>query len=73
MRDLGGLHQFLGILVSHCLFLSESKYSVDILDRENVSACNSAVTPIYTYGKLSVSSNSPVADPTFYRSLAGAL
>lgn len=76
MKDLGSLHYFLGISVtrnSSGLFLSQQKYLLDILDRAHMSACNPCTTPSDTKAKLSAESGPLIADPTEYRSLAGAL
>lgn len=76
MTDLGPLHHFLGISVSRNaqgLFLSQQNYVADILHRANMTNCNSCATPVDTMSKLAEAVGMPVADPTLYRSLAGAL
>jgi hypothetical protein len=76
MSDLGALHHFLGVNVhrtSHGLFLSQQQYALDILERANMSNCNTISTPVDTKCKLSATDGPPVADPSNYRSLAGAL
>jgi hypothetical protein len=45
----------------------------DILDNAGMTACKSAMTPVDTSPKLFASAGPPVANPTEYRSLAGAL
>jgi hypothetical protein len=75
MTDLGQLHHFLGILVSPKeggLFLSQHQYMLDILDHAGMSECKPCSTPVDTHSKLSCD-GAPVADPSHYRSLAGAL
>jgi hypothetical protein len=75
MTDMGQLHHFLGISVTHCadgLFLSQWQYTLDILDRTGMSACKPCSTPVDLHSKLSTD-GSLVADSTQYRSLAGAL
>ncbi|KAJ9566937.1 hypothetical protein OSB04_002903 [Centaurea solstitialis] len=75
MSDLGDLSYFLGISAtrdSTGLFLSQRKYALAILERANMSTCNSCRTPADSQTKLD-SSGPPVADPTLYRSLAGGL
>jgi len=75
MTDMGQLHHFLGISVTHCvggLFLSQRQYTLDILERAGMSACKPCSTPIDLHSKLSTD-GAPVADATQYRSLAGAL
>jgi hypothetical protein len=74
MTDMGNLHYFLGIAVTRDSFgmhLSQAKYAADILDNVGMTACKSATTPVDMSPKLSA--GPPVANPTEYRSLAGAL
>ena len=76
MTDMGSLHYFLGIAVtrdSSGMHLSQAKYAAEILDRASMTACKSASTPVDTSPKLAANAGSSVADPTEYRSLAGAL
>jgi hypothetical protein len=75
MTDMGQLHHFLGISVTHSadgLFLSQRQYSQDILERAGMSACKPCSTPVDLHSKLSAD-GPHVADATQYRSLAGAL
>ena len=74
MADLGDLNYFLGISVqcnTKGMFLSQKKYTLDILDAQ-MQSCNLCRTPADTHAKLD-SSSTPVADPTLFRSLVGAL
>ncbi|XP_051202590.1 uncharacterized mitochondrial protein AtMg00810-like [Lolium perenne] len=76
MTNMGSLHYFLGIAVtrdSSGMHLSQAKYAAEILDRAGMTACKSATTPVDTSPKLAATASPPVADPTEYRSLAGAL
>ena len=76
MMDLGDLHHFLGISVTHSsdgLFLSQRQYVVDLLLLACMAECHSIETHVDTRANLSTSNGAPVADPTEYRSLAGAL
>ncbi|WVZ51462.1 LOW QUALITY PROTEIN: hypothetical protein U9M48_002608, partial [Paspalum notatum var. saurae] len=76
MTDLGTLHHFLGISVtrsSDSLFLSQRQYALDLLQRAGMAECHSTATPVDTRAKLSATDGSPVADPSEYRSLLGAL
>ena len=76
MTDLGALHHFLGISVtrsSEGLFLSQRQYALDLLQRAGMSDCHSTTTPVDCKSKLSASDGAPVADPSEYRSIAGAL
>lgn len=76
MKDLGPLNYFFGIAVTRHqqgLFLCQSKYAQDIIERACMSSCKPSPTPVDTKGKLSATSGKPYSDPTHYRSLAGAL
>ncbi|XP_048493268.1 uncharacterized mitochondrial protein AtMg00810-like [Beta vulgaris subsp. vulgaris] len=55
------------------LFLSQRKYATEIIDRAGMSSCKPSSTPVDTKPKLSSTSTAPFADPSLYRSLAGAL
>ncbi|XP_023737818.1 uncharacterized mitochondrial protein AtMg00810-like [Lactuca sativa] len=76
MTDLGPLSYFLGIAVTHTkstMFLFQRKYVEEILKRANMEACKLVTTPVDTNSKLSLHDGDLVADPSLYRSLAGAL
>nr|KYP66503.1 Retrovirus-related Pol polyprotein from transposon TNT 1-94 [Cajanus cajan] len=76
MKDLGPLSYFLGISVTrhpHGLFLSQTQYAKTIIERAGMSNCSTCPTPVDTKPKLSANSATAFADPTKYRSLAGAL
>jgi hypothetical protein len=76
MMGMGSLHYFLGIAVTHdssSMHLSQAKYATEILDNAGMTACKSTMTLIDTSPKLFASAVPPIADPTEYRSLAGAL
>ena len=76
MKDLGALSYFLGIAVTrHAggIFLSQRQYASEIIDRAGMSTCKPSPTPVDTKPKLGTTSTTPYADPSYYRSLAGAL
>uniref|UniRef100_A0ACD5Y5G8 Uncharacterized protein n=1 Tax=Avena sativa TaxID=4498 RepID=A0ACD5Y5G8_AVESA len=76
MKDLGPLHYFLGISVTRSssgFFLSQRAYAEELLDRANMAACRPTPTPVDTRAKLSATDGAPVADPSEYRSIVGAL
>jgi hypothetical protein len=76
MKDLGQLHHFLGVTVEPCpsgLLMHQRQYALDILERAGMTDCKPCSTPVDTQAKLSADLGDPVADPTAYRSLAGAL
>ncbi|XP_039803709.1 uncharacterized mitochondrial protein AtMg00810-like [Panicum virgatum] len=75
MKDLGQLHHFLGVSVTHSsagLFLSQRQYILDILEHAGMQDCKLCSTPVDTCAKLSYD-GPPVDDPSQYRSLVGAL
>ncbi|XP_062189941.1 uncharacterized mitochondrial protein AtMg00810-like [Phragmites australis] len=76
MTDLGVLHHFLGIAVSHNssgLFLSQENYAVELLDSAGMSNCNVVTTSIDKSAKLPTNASPSAADPSAYRSMVGAL
>ncbi|GJQ96014.1 ribonuclease H-like domain-containing protein [Tanacetum coccineum] len=75
MTDLGPLNYFLGISATHTtsgIFLSQTKYAIEILEQAQILNCNPCRTPIDTEKKLGPE-GSPITDPTLYRSLVGLL
>nr|GFA89280.1 ribonuclease H-like domain-containing protein [Tanacetum cinerariifolium] len=72
---LGPLNYFLSISATRTtsgIFLSQTKYAIEILERAQMLNCNPCRTLVYTKKKLGPE-GSPVTDPTLYRSLARAL
>jgi hypothetical protein len=56
LKDLGDLHYFLGIEVSHTkegIYLSQKKYTTDILQRVRMTTCKLVNTPLSYSSKLS--------------------
>jgi hypothetical protein len=75
MTDLGPIHHFLGIKVSHTLstlFLSQRQYFMDLLSHAGMSDCQPYRIPAELGSKL-LADDDLVSNPTFYRSLTGAL
>ncbi|KAK9073175.1 hypothetical protein SSX86_007499 [Deinandra increscens subsp. villosa] len=75
IKDLGELSYFLGLEVtSHDsgLFLSQSKYATDILDRAKMLDAKPMSTPLASDVTFTTAGQ-PFEDPTLYRSLVGAL
>ncbi|GJU78727.1 ribonuclease H-like domain-containing protein [Tanacetum coccineum] len=67
MTDLGSLNDFLGISAQRSksgLFLSQSKFAEEILERAHMQHCNPCKTPVDTESKIGSD-----GDPTLYRSL----
>nr|GEX64865.1 hybrid signal transduction histidine kinase M [Tanacetum cinerariifolium] len=66
MTDPGELNYFLGISddrTSTCLFLSQRKYALQLLERAQMVYCNPSQTPVDTDSKLGPK-GVPVKDPT---------
>ncbi|GJV77247.1 ribonuclease H-like domain-containing protein [Tanacetum coccineum] len=73
MTHLGALNYFLGISAdrnSTCLFLSQRKYALQLLERAHMVHCNPSRTPVDTESKLGLE-GVLVQDLTLYPSLAG--
>lgn len=76
IKDLGALHYFLGLEVSSLsssLYLSQTKYALDILRRSNMLECKPCGTPLSAKTHLCTTSTTPLADATEYRHLVGCL
>ncbi|KAG8489058.1 hypothetical protein CXB51_017051 [Gossypium anomalum] len=77
LKDLGDLQYFLGLKVtrssSGTLHLCQRKYIRELLARSSMSTAKSVHTPMVSSSMLSKGEGDYLADPTEYRSLAGAL
>jgi hypothetical protein len=76
MTDLGFLHYFLGLQVlqtNEGIFLSQSKYSCDLLRRFHMDDCKPAPSPFQSGVNLTSTCTSPEVDATLYRQLVGSL
>lgn len=78
MKYLGLMHYFLGLEVwpkPNGIFLSQGKYTVDVLQRFGMLDCKSMSTPMVSNLKKLHESNcsSDSVDPTLYRQLIGSL
>jgi hypothetical protein len=75
MKDLGPLHYFLGIEVQHTttsLFLSQTKYALDLLKHAEMADCKPIATPMVV-GQCLYAVGASFSDPTLYCSIVGAL
>ncbi|XP_015885158.1 uncharacterized mitochondrial protein AtMg00810-like [Ziziphus jujuba] len=75
LKDLGNLHYFLGLEVNMFdggLFLSQTKYTCDLLQRANMLEATPISTPLSVKVTPSFTDDDPV-DATTYRQLVGAL
>ncbi|XP_026378567.1 uncharacterized protein LOC113273007 [Papaver somniferum] len=78
MKDLGDLHYFLGIEVKHdsstnSLVLTQSKYTVELLQRTGMIDCKPCNTPVANGLRAPVNDGELLSDPTEYRNIVGAL
>ncbi|XP_069147983.1 uncharacterized mitochondrial protein AtMg00810-like [Solanum lycopersicum] len=75
IKDLGPLHYFLGMEVCRTgsgLFLHQSKYARDLLQRAGLEKCTSQPTPMADSSSKN-GADTHFADITHFRSLIGAL
>ena len=76
MTDLGILHYFLGMQIWQTpkgIFLSQTKYAQDLLDKFQMNDANHVSIPCELGTKLMVDTNTPFIDATSYRQLVGSL
>jgi hypothetical protein len=76
MTDLGLLHYYLGVEVfqrPHHIFISQSKYPAEILQRFGMQDCKPSLTPMEQNLKLSKFEGGELVDNTIYRQLIGNL
>ncbi|KAM1502979.1 hypothetical protein COP2_028602 [Malus domestica] len=76
LKDLGDLHYFLGIQItrtSNGVFLSQTKYIKDLLQKTEMLDSKSCDTPCLPYNRLLKDDGELYNNPTLYRSVVGAL
>jgi len=76
MKDLGDLHYFLGVPVTHSpvgLFLTQYKYTFNLLCKFHIHTCKLVHTPSSLRTTLSVSDDELLTYPIEYTSMVGAL
>ncbi|XP_057465739.1 uncharacterized mitochondrial protein AtMg00810-like [Actinidia eriantha] len=74
--DLGPLRYFLGIEVArsrHGIYLSQKKYSLDLLQDTGMLECRPAFMPMVPNLKISSESRKLLPDPSNYQRLTGCL
>lgn len=75
IKDLGLVHHFLGIEITSTvdgLHLSQTHYTLDILEKSQMSHCQPMPTPLEAKLQL-VTNGTPLAYPSFFQSIIGAL
>lgn len=76
LKDLGSLHQFLGVQFTRSsagLFLNQRHYILEILAKANMVAANGLASPMISSPSLSKFDGQSSVDATHYRSIVGAL
>jgi hypothetical protein len=78
LKDLGPLHYFLGLEVTRAadgLYLSQQKYTADLLQRAGMTTCKPAPTPLSSSSKFSAHDGVILSpkDATKYRSICWCL
>ncbi|KAM1246265.1 hypothetical protein ACFX2J_042353 [Malus domestica] len=76
MKDLGQLNYFLGLQVTYHsggLFVSQSKYIKDLLNKVDLQDSKPCPTPCLPYHRLLKDDGDPYHSPEHYRSIVGAL
>eukprot|EP00253_Pinus_taeda_P005880 PITA_05880 len=76
MKDMGFMHYFLGLQVWHGdgqLFVSQGKYSSEVLQIFHMDKCKPKDTPLTTNWRKESSSSREAVDATVFRQLVGSL
>ena len=76
MTDIGLMSYYLGIEVKQSeegIFISQERYTRDILEKFNMMNSKSVATPIETGTKLSKHEEGDDVDPSYFKSLVGSL
>lgn len=76
MKDLGSLRYFLGIEVDRSdkgFFLSQKKYTIDLVKEYGVMGARKLKLPLDTHHKLTADQGDPLEDVEGYQKLIGKL
>jgi hypothetical protein len=76
MSLLGELSFFLGLQIrqrNQGIFISQTKYIIEMLKRFEMEDCKPVITPMQTSCKLSIDDDSKSTDQRKYRSMIGSL
>ena len=75
IKDLGTLSYFLGLEVtssSDGYYLSQAKYTADLLSKAGITDNKTVSTPLEYNAKLTPLDCEPISDATHYRQLVGS-
>lgn len=75
MKDLGALHYFLGIQVTHnnhALILSQTRCLLSLLKKFGLDGVKPISTPLASNIQLFATDGVPLTDPTFYQKMVGS-
>ena len=75
LKDLGKLHYFLGLQIEYTssgLFVHQSKYTLDLLNKFHMADCKPCNTPCAANAHLWHDDSPLLSNPIHYRSLVGA-
>ncbi|KAK6163483.1 hypothetical protein DH2020_000347 [Rehmannia glutinosa] len=75
-KTLGEVSYVLGLEARRthkCLYLSQTKYTHDLLEKTHMVDCKPTATPLCPSHKLSLGDNLPFDQPSLYRNTIGAL
>lgn len=76
MKDMGELSYFLGIeadITQKGIFLSQRKYTCDLLSEYGLTECKPLKLPMDSHVKLTMATGTPLTDPEEYQRLVGKL
>lgn len=76
MFDLGRIRYFLGVEVMQNekgIFISQSKYAKEILERFNMEKCKAVHNPMVSGSRLSKEGSGELVDATTYKQMVGSL
>jgi hypothetical protein len=76
IKDLSDIHFLLGVQVKRDhsgFFITQGQYAEDVLERARMVNCKPVSTSAEVKPKVSALDGELLDDPTFYRSIAGAL
>ncbi|KAM1340841.1 hypothetical protein ACFX2H_039173 [Malus domestica] len=77
LKDMGRLTYFLGLHIQYrddgSLFISQTKYAKDVLQKAGMENCKFTSTPSKPHTQILAGEGTLLSDPSHYRSIVGAL